>query len=303
MKQATLLVLAAGMGSRYGGLKQIEAVGPNGATLIDYSIYDAIRAGFGKLVFVIRPDIETEFKASIAKNFNHTIPIEYVFQELDMLPAGFTVPPNRSRLWGTGHAILAAKDVINESFAVINADDFYGATSFQLLADYMKTIQDPNGSNYVMAAFVLRHTLSEFGTVSRGICQYDLKNHLEHITELPKIAKDGNKAKYIDEFGKTQTLSGDEIVSMNMWGFTPAIFNPLQHLFFEFLQQRGQEELSEFFIPTAVNTLLSQRQAQVKVLLSPSVWFGVTYQDDRPFVLKKIQHLIAQGIYPENLWS
>jgi len=299
----TLLVLAAGMGSRYGGLKQIEPVGPGGATIIDYSIYDAIRAGFGKVVFVIRHDIEAEFKSAISQKFESKIPVEYVFQELNMLPSGFSVPPNRKKPWGTGHALLTAKDLINEPFAVINADDFYGASAFQALVDFLQKAQNLDGDEYAMVGFVLRNTLSEFGSVSRGICQSDGEDYLQHIVELTKIEKVGNQAKYTDEAGKTHSLSGDEIVSMNIWGFIPSIFNHFQRLFVAFLQAHGQEEKSEFFIPTEVNTLITQDQARVKVLSSRDSWFGVTYQEDRPQVIRDIQALIEQGVYPERLWS
>lgn len=298
----TLLVLAAGMGSRYGGLKQIEPVGPGGATIIDYSIFDAVRTGFGKVVFVIRHDIETEFKSTFGQKFESKIPVKYAYQELNMLPSGFSVPPNRKKPWGTAHAVLAVKDLINEPFAVINADDFYGASAFHVLANFLQKTQNFDGDEYAMVGFVLRNTLSEFGSVSRGICQSDAKDYLQNIVELTKIEKAGDQAKYTDEAGNTHTLSGDEIVSMNIWGFTPSIFNHFQRLFIEFLQQHGQEEKSEFFIPTEVNTLIAQNQVRVKILASQDSWFGVTYQKDKAQVIKGIQHLIARGKYPKQLW-
>lgn len=299
----TLLVLAAGIGSRYGGLKQIDPIGPGGATIIDYSIYDAVRAGFGKVVFVIRHGIEMEFKSAFGQKFKSKIPVEYAYQELNMLPPGFSVPPSRKKPWGTGHALLAARDLINEPFAVINADDFYGASTYKVLANFLRKAQNLEGAEYGMVGFVLRNTLSEFGSVSRGICRSDAEGYLQHIVELTKIEKAGNQAKYTDEAGKTHSLSGDEIVSMNIWGFTPSIFNHFQPLFIEFLQQHSQEEKSEFFIPTQVNTLISQNQARVKVLSSRDSWFGVTYQEDRPQVIRNIQTLIEQGIYPDQLWG
>lgn len=302
MMKPTLLVLAAGIGSRYGGLKQIEPVGPGGATIIDYSIYDAIRAGFGKVVFVIRHDIETEFKSVIGQKFESKILVEYAYQELSMLPSGFSVPPNRKKPWGTGHAVLAAKALINEPFAVINADDFYGASAFQVLAEFLQKGQNLDRHEYAMVGFILRNTLSEFGSVSRGICQSDAEDYLQHVVELTKIEKAGNGAKYTDEDGKIHSLSGDEIVSMNIWGFTPSIFNHFQRLFVEFLQQHGKEEKSEFFIPTEVNTLIAQNQASVKILSSQDPWFGVTYQEDKVQVIKGIEKLTAQGKYPDQLW-
>jgi len=299
----TLLILAAGIGSRYGGLKQIDPVGPNGETIIDYSVYDAIRAGFGKLVFVIRHDIELAFKASLGKKFEEYLPVEYVYQELEILPPGFTTPPNRKKPWGTGHAVLVAEPAIHEPFAAINADDFYGANSFKILADYLTTARDTQVANYAMVGFVLRNTLSEFGSVARGICQRDSQNFLQHVVELTRIEKDGDRAKYTDDAGQVHPLSGNEVVSMNMWGFSLSIFNHLRRQFVEFLQAHGQEEKSEFFIPTIVNNLITQDQAQVKVLSSKDTWFGVTYQEDRPQVIRGIQHLITQGLYPEKLWD
>ena len=297
----TLLVLAAGIGSRYGGLKQIEPVGPDGATIIDYSVYDAIRAGFGKIIFVIRHDIETEFKSIFGQKFERKIPVEYAYQELDMLPSGFSAPPNRKKPWGTGHALLAAKELINEPFVVLNADDFYGASAFKSLAEFLQKIKHTE-AHYAMVGFILRNTLSEFGSVSRGICQGDDEHYLQHVVELTKIEKAGNQAKYTDEDGNTHPLSGDETVSMNIWGFTPAIFNQFQFLFNEFLQQYGQEERSEFFIPTEVNRLVVRKLARVKILSSRDSWFGVTYQNDKAQVIKGIQNLITQGAYPEQLW-
>lgn len=298
----TLLVLAAGVGSRYGGLKQIEPVGPGGATIIDYSIYDAVRAGFGKVVFVIRHDMEMEFKSTFGQKFESKISVEYAYQELNMLPPGFSVPPNRKKPWGTGHALLAARDLIKEPFAAINADDFYGAATFKVLAGFLQKVQNFARANYAMVGFILRNTLSEFGSVSRGICQSDVEDYLQHIVELTNIEKAGNQAKYTDETGHIHPLSGDEIVSMNIWGFTPFVFNQFQRLFVEFLQQHGQEEKSEFFIPTEVNRLIAQNLARVKILSSRDSWFGVTYQKDKPQVVRGIQNLTAQGIYPNQLW-
>jgi len=299
--QPTLLVLAAGMGSRYGGLKQIDPVGPNGETIIDYSIYDAIRTGFGKLVFVIRPDIETDFKSLVGRKFETRLPTEYVFQELSAVPSGFKVPPERTKPWGTGQAVLSAAGLIHENFAAINADDFYGADSFQKLAAYLH--QDVGIADYSMVGFTLRNTLSDFGSVSRGLCQTDPQNFLQSVVELTKIEKAGDKATYSDSDGQVHLLSGDEIVSMNMWGFTPSIFDHLDHQFANFLQEHGHEPKAEFFIPTVVNNLLTTGQARVNVLSSTAAWFGITYQQDRPVVIEQIQKLVAQGVYPERLWE
>lgn len=300
----TLLVLAAGIGSRYGGLKQIDPVGPNGETIIDYSIYDAIRSGFGKLVFVIRCDMDAEFRALIEQKLQNRLPVEYVYQELSMLPAPFPAPPTRKKPWGTGHAVLVAETVIDSPFAVINADDFYGAHSFQVLSDYLKAVAAGEVTNYAMVGFVLCNTLSEFGTVARGVCRVNDQYFLEQVVEITNITKEGRQAKYIDDAtGEVKQLSGDEIVSMNMWGFTPSIFDHLRHQFTEFLQQYGLAEKSEFYIPAVVNQLVLTDQAQVKVLKSRDSWFGVTYKEDKPQVRRNIENLIAQGVYPAKLWG
>jgi hypothetical protein len=291
MTKPTLLVLAAGMGSRYGGLKQIDPVGPNGETIIDYSIFDAMRAGFGKLVFVIRQDIEAAFREAIGARFEKRLPVEYVFQELDKLPAGFSVPLNRKKPWGTGQAILMAENAIREPFAAINADDFYGAASFRVLAEHLQS----GSPDYAMVGFVLRNTLSEFGSVARGACNVGPDGYLQGVTELTKIEKDGQGAKYLDASGSMQRLSGDEPVSMNMWGFTTSLFPHLREQLIEFLKQHGQEEKSEIYIPTVVNELVKARKEKCKVLRSTDSWFGVTYREDRP--------LIARGDYPQTLWQ
>lgn len=291
--------MAAGMGSRYGGLKQIDPVGPNGETIIDYSIYDALRAGFGKLVFVIRQDIAAQFKEIIGARFEQRIAVEYVFQELDNLPPGFAVPKGRTKPWGTSHAILMAADAIREPFAAINADDFYGAQSFRLLSQHLSS----GSPDYAMVGFILRNTLSDFGSVARGVCQVDQNDCLQTVTELTKIERDGTRAKDTSASGIVTPLSGDEAVSMNMWGFTPALFPQLQNYFTAFLQKNGQELKSECYIPSAVNELLTARQARVKVLRTQDSWFGVTYREDRPRVVESIRRLIARGDYPETLWS
>jgi len=292
------------MGSRYGGLKQIDAVGAHGEAIIDFSIYDAIRAGFGKVVFVIRRDIEADFKKAVGSKFSSRLPVEYAYQELGRLPPGFTLPPTRQKPWGTAHAIVAAAGVIREPFAVINADDFYGAASFQTLADYLKQSQDtPTVADYSMVGFVLRNTLSEHGTVSRAICERDAHGFLTNIVERTKIEKAGNAARYLDDAGQGHPLTGDELVSMNMFGFTPSAFELLQAEFVKFLSTRLNDEKAEFFIPTPMNALIKAGRARMKVLASTSAWFGITYREDKPVVVANIARLVQQGVYPEKLWT
>lgn len=299
MSAPSLLVMAAGMGSRYGGLKQIDPVGPNGETIMDYSIYDALRAGFGKVVFVIRRDIEDQFRAIIGTRFDKCISVGYVYQELDILPSGHGVPPGRTKPWGTTHAVLMAAEAIDEPFAVINADDFYGAQSFRLLAQHLSS----GSPDYAMVGFVLRNTLSDFGAVSRGVCRVRQDGQLQSVNELTRIERDGNRAKYTSNAGTNLFLTGDEVVSMNMWGFTPNIIPQLEIFFEAFLQEGGQQLNSECYIPSAVNALLLDDWAKVRVLRTPDSWFGVTYQDDRPRVVEAVRRLIARGEYPENLWT
>lgn len=297
MTSPTLVILAAGMGSRYGGLKQIDPVGPSGETIIDYSIYDALRAGFGKLVFIIRKDIEQAFRQAIGARFEKRVPVEYVFQELDMLPRGFSVPAGRTRPWGTTHAILAAAGAVHEPFAVINADDFYGAESYRVLEVHLQS----GTPDYAMVGFVLRNTLSDFGAVSRGICNLGDDNFLQGVVELTHIQRDGEGASNTDAAGQVTSLSGDELVSMNMWGFTPAIFSQLQEKFENFLALNGASLRSESFLPTAVNELVLDGKARVKVLRTSDGWFGFTYREDRPRVAASISQLIHRGQYPERL--
>ena len=292
--QPTLLVMAAGMGSRYGGLKQIDAVGPSGETIIDYSIYDALRAGFGRLVFVIRHDIEAPFREAIGSKFEKRIPVDYVFQELDQLPQGFAVPPGRTKPWGTTQAILLAEEVLNEPFAAINADDFYGRESFQVLSGLLRA----GGNDYAMVGYTLRNTLSEHGSVSRGVCECDAEGYLRAVAELTKVEKRGRGAQ-----AEGRTLSGDELVSMNFWGFTPLVFPQLRERFYSFLQRSGQELKSECYIPTTVNELVASGIARVKVLPTTSSWFGVTYQEDKPRVKAGIRELVARCEYPQKLWG
>jgi hypothetical protein len=305
MQKPTLLVLAAGMGSRFGGLKQIEPVGPSGETIIDYSVYDAIRAGFGKLVFVIRRDIEAAFKESVGRRFEDRVAVEYAFQELDAIPAPYRVPAHRRKPWGTGHAVLVARDLVREPFAVINGDDFYGGQSLRALAEYLSQKSESPTSGiekYAMVGFELRQTLSEFGHVSRGICQVGSDGFLNDIVETTQIEKNGRGARHKDDAGKTHDLSGDEIVSMNLWGFTPSIFERLSEGFTDFLKDHGGEEKSEFYLPSAVNALVASGRARVRVLQTPDSWFGVTYREDKPFVDRSVRALIEAGVYPPRLW-
>jgi hypothetical protein len=295
----TLLILAAGMGSRYGGLKQIDPVGPGGETIIDYSIFDALRAGFGKLVFVIRKDIEDAFRETVGSRFEKRVAVEYVFQELDAIPAGFTVPEGRTKPWGTTHAILAASGAIHEPFAAINADDFYGAQGYRELAGHLTS----GSSDYAMVGFTLRNTLSEFGTVARGVCRVSGDDTLQNIVELLKIERDGNGARNTDADGNVTKLSGDEPVSMNMWAFLPGVFDQLRERFEQFLRRSGSDLKAECLIPTTVGDLVKDGQARVKVLRTQDSWFGVTYREDRPRVIESVRTLISAGVYPEKLWS
>ena len=291
--------MAAGMGSRYGGLKQIDPVGPSGETIIDYSIFDAMRAGFGKLVFIIRKDIEQAFKETVGARFEKRIPVEYVYQELDKLPAGFSVPEGRTKPWGTTQAVLLAEDTIKEPFAVINADDFYGAESYKVLAEHLKS----GSPDYAMVGFILRNTLSDFGSVARGVCRVNAEGFLERIEEMTSIERDGQGAKNTAPDGKSTPLSGDEAVSMNYWGFTPHIFPQLREVFERFLQKNSKELKSESYIPNAVGELVAAGKARVKVLHSNDPWFGVTYREDRPRVVDSIRALVDKGVYPSALWS
>lgn len=293
----TLLVMAAGMGSRYGGLKQIEPVGPHDETIIDYSVYDAVRAGFRKVVFVIRRDIETPFRQAVGARFEGRCDVRYVFQELDEVPLGFAVPPGRQKPWGTAHAILVAANAVDEPFAVINGDDFYGRQSFQLLADHLRT----DRRDHAMVGFVLRHTLSDFGGVARGVCQVNPDGYLSAVVERFKVERDGHGAKYADEAGVTVTLSGDEPVSMNMWGFQPSIFEHLRTRFAQFLSSEGLDDKAELYIPKVVNELIHTQHLKCRVLRTPDSWYGVTYREDRLTVVESIGRLVDAGVYPDTL--
>lgn len=287
------------MGSRYGGLKQLDPIGPGGETLMDYSVYDALRAGFSKLVFVIRRDMEAQFKSTIGQKFERRVQVQYAYQELGNLPAGFAIPAGRTKPWGTGHAVLAAAEVVHDPFAVINADDFYGIASFRTLGEHLRS----GAPDYAMVGFVLRNTLSEFGSVARGVCQVNPQGYLENVTEMTRIEKDGESARHTDAAGQTHPLLGDEIVSLNMWGFLPSLFPRLEEEFSEFLRQHNSDLKAEFYIPSAVNKMVEANQARVKVLRTPDHWFGITYRQDRDSVLDGLNQLIDRGNYPAKLWA
>ena len=299
-KKPTLLILAAGMGSRYGGLKQVEPVGPNGETIIEYSIFDAIRAGFGKVVFVIRNSFAEEFKARFDQKLKGKIAVEYVYQELDNLPDGYKLPAGREKPWGTGHAILMGKDVIHEPFAAINADDFYGAPAFNSIAKFFKN--EVSSSRYGMVGYLLKNTLSDFGTVSRGVCKMDQNDFLSEITECTKIAREGQEIYYKNESEEKEELEENTPVSMNFWGFHPSLFEHLENQFKTFLDEKIDMPKSEFYIPSVVFSLIQSGEVQSKVIKADSPWFGVTYPDDKHYVVNQIQQLTKQGAYPQKLW-
>lgn len=295
----TLLILAAGMASRYGSLKQLERFGPGGETIMDYSVYDAIRAGFGKVVFVIRRSIDREFREFLLRNFSDRIEVATVNQELDMLPEGFTLPDERTKPWGTGHAVLTAAHEIDRPFAVINADDYYGARSFQSMAAFLKT--NSSKDQYALMGYRLDHTLSKHGAVSRGICAVDENDFLESVEEYTRIigTEDGIIAHTADG---DISLKGDEVVSMNMMGFDPSVLNYFRVYFEKFLETEGANTKAEFYLPMAVNYLIKSRLARVRVLRSPDKWFGVTYQEDKASARERLVELVDAGVYPGKLW-
>lgn len=296
----TILVLAAGMGSRYGGLKQLDEVGPNGETIIDYSVYDAIRAGFGKVVFVIRENIEAAFKEKITDKFEGKIDIKFAFQEVNSEIEGIDELPERAKPWGTGHAVLVAKDLINEPFAVVNADDYYGIEAFEKMANFLSN--DCNEGHYCMVGFQLKNTLSENGTVSRGVCAADENGFLTTVTERTSIRKIGTVTCY-EEGGKKYFLDDDTIVSMNLWGFHQNVFEHSRGMFIDFVKNNSDNPKSEFYIPLVVNELLQKDQIQLSVLTSTEKWYGVTYKEDKEDVVAAMKNLHATDKYPKKLWS
>ena len=298
----TLFILAAGMGSRYGGLKQLDGLGPNGETIMDYSVYDAIRAGFGKIVFVIRHDFEDEFRKKIISKYEGKIPVEVVFQDINNIPEEFKskVNPERSKPWGTNHAVMMGKDAIREPFGVINADDYYGAESFKLLADFLKSVEGEKGK-YCMIGFRVENTLSENGGVSRGLCEVSPEGYLTGVTECHGIErKNGGLVHIVDD--REVSFPEHVSVSMNMWGFTPDYFDYSEKAFVEFLKENADQLKSEFYIPTVVNDLIKEGKITLKVIQTPSKWFGVTYAADRDATVAQFKQLAEDGVYPSKLF-
>jgi len=299
-----LVILAAGMGSRYGGLKQIDPVGPHDEILLDYSVYDAVQAGFSRVVFVIRREIETAFRNSVGNRYERHIPCEYVHQELHHLPPGIAVPPDRKKPWGTGHALWVCEATVNGPFAVINADDLYGRNAYQQISDFLaREDAAMSGADYGMVGFALENTLSEHGSVSRGICVLDGEGYLKSITERTEIKRDGNRIRYLDETGTWRALAGKELTSMNFWGFTPRIFPHLREQFLAFLMAGADDPRSEFYLPEAVGHLLDAGKVLVSVLPSRDKWTGVTNPGDKLPVRRHLEELTKQGVYPDKLWE
>ena len=296
----TLFVLAAGMGSRYGGLKQIDGLGPNGETIMDYSVFDALRAGFGKIVFVIRKDFADDFKRVVLAKYEGKVPCEICFQAIENVPEGYTYNPERTKPWGTNHAVLMGKDLIKEPFAVINADDFYGKESFEVLAKFLNEVAG-NQNQYCMVGYRVCNTLSEYGSVSRGVCETDAEGNLTNVVERTSIERKENGIFYTVD-GVDYALPENAPVSMNMWGFTPEYFGYVEEAFKTFLKERGQELKSEFYIPTLVNDLIVAGKATCRVLDTTAKWFGVTYAEDRQMVVDKIAALTEAGVYPNPLF-
>ena len=297
----TLVVLAAGIGSRYGGLKQMDPMGPSGEFIVDYSVYDALRAGFDRVVFVVSRRIEDDFKKVIGARLEKRVAVDYVRQELDALPPGFSVPADRQKPWGTGHAVLVCREAVKAPFAAINADDFYGRQSFQALGDFLRK-RRVDEARYAMVGFLLSHTLSEHGHVARGICDVDNGGFLKTVVERTKIEKTPDGARFATEDGGWQRLTGGEQVSMNMWGFTPSVFGHLSEKFPKFLAAAAGNPKAEFFMPTVVDQLIQEKKATAEVLRTSDVWFGGTYPQDKPTVVNRVRELEQSGAYPARLW-
>ncbi len=300
--EKAIAIMAAGIGSRYGGIKQMEPVGPSGEFIIDYAVFDAIRAGFNKVIFIIRHDIETEFKKTIGSRIEERIDVAYTYQELDDLPEGTQYDPNRTKPWGTVHAALMCDGMLKAPFAIINADDYYGIDAYETLSKYLDSMVSEK-TEACMVGFMLSNTLSKHGTVTRGICKSKENGILDSLVETRGIGIENGRICYEDSGGKKVELSGDELVSMNMWGFTPEIFAMFHELFGQFLQAHSQELKSEYVIPTAVNTLVEQGRISVKVLSTTSNWFGMTNPEDKDDVVSQVRELVNSGKYPKNLWK
>lgn len=301
MVKPTLLILAAGMGSRYGGLKQVDAVGPDGEAIIEYSIYDAIRAGFGKVVFVIRREIESAFREQFSDKFEDKIEIEYVYQEHDYPVPGIDKFPKREKPWGTAHAMLVAEHAIDEPFAVINADDYYGVDAFATCADFLQN--DCRPDHHCMVGYVIGNTLSDHGTVNRGVAAMDDDHYLTQVHERLKIQRINGQISYLGDDDQRHPIQDDDLVSMNFWGFHPAIFQAIRQQFADFIRERGDDPKAEFFIPLLVDQQIQRGEAKYKVLVSNDRWYGVTYREDRPFVQEAFAGLINEGRYPAPLWE
>ena len=298
--------MAAGIGSRYGGLKQIDPVGPSGEIIIDYSIYDALRAGFEKVIFIIRRDIEESFREAVGRKVEGRVEVQYAFQELSDLPEGYSLPEGRQKPWGTGHAVLSTRDIIDRNFAVINADDFYGAGSYRVLCDYLSNAcdSDDGAGNYCLVGYTLWNTLSDHGHVARGVCSADSDGYLTEIHERTHIEKNGDQARFSEDGGRTWTaVPRDSLVSMNMWGFTPGYLDALAERFPAWLDRNIDGAKTEFYVPVTVGEMIREGRARVRVLPTEEKWFGVTYREDAPAVKAAISELVASGLYPENLWA
>ncbi len=298
----TLLILAAGIGSRYGSMKQTEQFGPSGETITDYSIYDAMKSGFGKVVFVISPAMEEEFNTFYINKFPASVEIDYVLQSIDTIPEGFRISPERKKPWGTAHAVLMAAPKINQPFAVINADDFYGRDSYRLISNYLGRINEKGIFEYCMTGYRIRNTLSRYGTVSRGVCKVDNNGFLAEIVERVKITEKSERIVYIEDETETP-LEENTLVSMNLFGLTPSVFNWIEKYFNDFLSINAMNPKAEFFIPLTVDMMIKDGLARMKVLETDEQWFGVTYKEDRPHVMSMLKTLINKGLYPEDLWG
>lgn len=307
MKKPILVVMAAGMGSRYGGLKQMDPVGNHGQVIMDYSLFDARRAGFETVVFIIKHEIEEDFKRLVGSRIEKVMDVRYAYQQLDNLPASYTVPEGRTKPWGTSHAILSAKDVIDAPFAVINADDYYGPEAYQVIYDYLTTHPDTDGMyEYAMVGYLLKNTVTENGHVARGVCVTSADGFLDSVTERTHIEKTETGARFTEDDGATWTdLSGDTVVSMNLWGFTPSFLAETENRFAAFLDKALVENplKGEYFLPSVVSQLIAEDKARVKVLHSRDKWYGVTYKEDKPIVVNAIKAMTESGLYPDNLWE